>query len=128
MATKLETKNTQTDDKRVKPIILKDDSNGDIFVLEFNRDTVKYAEARGFKIGAFDEGQVITTTEELFFYAFRMHHPNKSKADTDKILYEKLHGLPTGMLDRLIDLYVLPVTELRQNEEESKNSTMTAEF
>lgn len=118
----------KTDDKQIKPIILKDESNGDIFVLEFNRDTVKYAEARGFKIGAFDEGQVINTTEELFFYAFRMHHPNKSKADTDKILYDKLHGLPNGMLERLVDLYILPINSLRQDGDETKNSTMTVEF
>lgn len=123
-----EKKVTKAEDKQIKPIILKDDNNGDIFVLEFNRDTVKYAEARGFKISAFDEGVVVSTTEELFFYAFRMHHPNKSKADTDKILYEKLKGLPTGMLERLIDLYVLPINALKQDDEEAKNSTMTVEF
>ena len=123
-----EKKVTKAEDKQIKPIILKDESNGDIFVLEFNRDTVKYAEARGFKIGAFDEGQVINTTEELFFYAFRMHHPNKSKADTDKILYDKLHGLPNGMLERLVDLYILPINSLRQDGDETKNSTMTVEF
>ena len=123
-----EKKVTKAEDKQIKPIILKDDSNGDIFVLEFNRDTVKYAEARGFKISAFDEGVVVSTTEELFFYAFRMHHPNKSRADTDKILYEKLKGMPTGMLERLIDLYVLPINALKQDDEEAKNSTMTVEF
>ena len=123
-----EKKVTKAEDKQIKPIILKDDSNGDIFVLEFNRDTVKYAEARGFKISAFDEGVVVSTTEELFCYAFRMHHPNKSKADTDKILYEKLKGLPTGMLERLVDLYLLPINSLKQDEGEAKNSTMTVEF
>ena len=123
-----ETKVTKAEDEQIKPIILKDDNNGDIFVLEFNRDTVKYAEARGFKISAFDEGVVVSTTEELFFYAFRMHHPNKSRADTDKILYEKLKGMPTGMLERLIDLYVLPINALKQDDEEAKNSTMTVEF
>ena len=123
-----EKKVTKAEDKQIKPIILKDDNNGDIFVLEFNRDTVKYAEARGFKISAFDEGVVVSTTEELFFYAFRMHHPNKSRADTDKILYEKLKGMPTGMLERLIDLYVLPINALKQDDEEAKNSTMTVEF
>ena len=123
-----EKKVTKAEDKQIKPIILKDDNNGDIFVLEFNRDTVKYAEARGFKISAFDEGVVVSTTEELFFYAFRMHHPNKSRADTDKILYEKLKGMPTGMLERLIDLYLLPINALKQDDEVAKNSTMTVEF
>ena len=123
-----EKKTVKPTDTAIKPIILKDESNGDIFVLEFNRDTVKYAEQRGFRIGGLDEGVVVSTTEELFFYAFRMHHPNKSRADTDKILYEKLKGLPKGMLERLIDLYVLPISSLKQEEEEAKNSTMTVDF
>lgn len=120
----------KTEDKQIKPIILKDESNGDVFVLEFNRDTVKLAEARGFKIGAFDEGQVITVTEELFYYSFRMHQPKMSKADTDKILYEKLRGLPNGMFDRLVDLYILPMEALKQqnSEDETKNPKMTVEF
>lgn len=114
--------------EEVKPIIIRDQTNGDVFVLEFNRDTVKMAEQRGFKIGAIDAGVVVSTTEDLFYYAFKMHHPKMSKADTDKILYEKLHGMPEGMLLRLIDLYVLPIEALKQKEEEAKNLTMTVEF
>lgn len=114
--------------EEVKPIIIRDQTNGDVFVLEFNRDTVKMAEQRGFKIGAIDAGVVVSTTEDLFHYAFKMHHPKMSKADTDKILYEKLHGMPEGMLLRLIDLYVLPIEALKQKEEEAKNLTMTVEF
>lgn len=114
--------------EEVKPIIIRDQTNGDVFVLEFNRDTVKLAEQRGFKIGAIDAGVVVSTTEDLFYYAFKMHHPKMSKADTDKILYEKLHGMPDGMLLRLIDLYVLPIEALKQKEEEAKNLTMTVEF
>lgn len=114
--------------EEVKPIIIRDQTNGDVFVLEFSRDTVKMAEQRGFKIGAIDAGVVVSTTEDLFYYAFKMHHPKMSKADTDKILYEKLHGMPDGMLLRLIDLYVLPIEALKQKEEEAKNLTMTVEF
>ena len=121
-------KAVKTEDKQIKPIILKDESNGDVFVLEFSRDSVSFAESRGFKIAELDEGVVVTTTEELFFYAFRMHHPNMSKADTDKILYDKLKGLPDGMIGRLVDLYTVPIKSLRQTEESAKNSTMTVEF
>lgn len=123
-----EKKVTKVEDKQIKPIILKDETNGDIFVLEFDRATVKLAESRGFKINSLEEGLSISAIEELFFYAFRMHQPNKSRADTDKILYEKLHGMPEGMLERLVDLFVLPFNSLVQDEETAKNSTMTVEF
>ena len=127
MATK-DNKATQTETKEVKPIILKDETNGDVFVLEFDRASVKFAEARGFKIGSLDAGMSMSIIEDLFFYAFRKHQPNKSKADTDKILYDKLHGMPEGMLERLVDLFLLPFNTLVQTEESAKNSTMTAEF
>ena len=118
----------KTEDKQIKPIILKDDNNGDVFVLEFDRASVKFAESRGFNINTFDTGLNMSAIEELFFYAFRKHQPNKSKADTDKILYEKLKGIPEGMLERLVELYLLPFNTLMQNEDDSKNSTMTVEF
>lgn len=119
---------TKTDDKQIKPIILKDEINGDIFVLEFDRATVKFAEARGFNVNALDNGLSMSAIEELFFYAFRKHQPNKSKADTDKILYEKLHGMPEGMIERLVELFLFPFNSLMRDEEEAKNSTMTVEF
>lgn len=118
----------KTEDKQIKPIILKDDNNGDVFVLEFDRASVKFAESRGFNINTFDTGLNMSAIEELFFYAFRKHQPNKSKADTDKILYEKLKGIPEGMLERLVELFLLPFNTLVQNEDDSKNSTMTVEF
>lgn len=123
-----EKKNIGTEDKQIKPIVLKDETNGDVFVLEFDRASIKFAEARGFKINTLDEGLSISALEELFFYAFRKHQPNKSKADTDKILYDKLHGMPDGMIERLVELYLLPFNTLVQSGEEAKNSTMTVEF
>ena len=114
--------------KEIKPIILRDDNNGDVFVLEFDRAVVKFAEARGFKINSLESGLSISAIEELFFYAFRKHQPKLSKADTDNILYNKLHGMPDGMMERLAELYLLPFNTLIQSEEETKNSTMTVEF
>jgi len=118
----------KTDDKQIKPIILKDESNGDVFVLEFDRASVKFAESRGFNINSFDSGLNMSAIEELFFYAFRKHHPNQSKADTDKILYDKLKGIPEGMLERLVELFLAPFNTLMQTEDNSKNSTMAVEF
>lgn len=130
MATKRQTETVETPSvENVKPIILKDDKNGDIFVLEFNRSSVKFAESRGFNLAAFEStGVSISMIEELFFYSFRMHHPEKTRAETDKILYEKLCGLPEKMLERLIELYAIPLNTLVQTEDSAKNATMTVEF
>ena len=130
MATKKQIATAETVDlSNVKPITLRDSKNGDVFVLEFNRSSVKFAESRGFNIQQLSEsGLSMTLIEELFFYAFRMHFPEKSKADTDKILYEKLGGMPEGMLERLVELYALPLNALVQTEDSAKNASMTAEF
>lgn len=113
----------------VKPIVLRDDKTNEVYVLEFNRDSIKFAEARKFDINAMGEGGVsISAIEDLFCYAFRMHHPNVTKAQTDKILYEKLGGIPEGLLERLVELYLVPFNSLIRTEESAKNATMTMEL
>lgn len=112
----------------VKPIILRDDKTNEVYVLEFNRDSIKFAEARKFDINAMGEGVSISAIEDLFFYSFRMHQPNVSKAQTDKILYEKLGGIPEGMIERLVNLYIVPFNSLMRTEESAKNATMTMEL
>lgn len=116
---------TEEEIKEIKPIYLTGD-RGEAYILEFDRATVKYAEQHGFNTDA--ETIRITDAEELFFYAFRKHHPNISRADSDKILYEKLHGFPKGMFERLVELFALPYNALVQTEEDEKNATMTAQF
>ena len=112
----------------VKPIVLRDDV-GNVYVLEFNRDTIKFAEARGFKVQVLEDGVSMSAIEELFFYAFRMHHPNMSKANTDKILYEDLGGLHEGMLERLVELFLTPFNTLIATSEDAvKNSKMTVDL
>lgn len=120
--------NTVTPSKNtIKPIVLRDDC-GNVYVLEYSRDSIKFAEARGFKAQALEDGISISNMEDLFFYAFRMHHPNMSKANTDHILYDKLGGFPDGMLERLAELYMVPFNTLLQDGDKAKNSKMTVEF
>ena len=118
---------TKATNTTVKPIILRDDREN-VYVLEYNRDSIKFAEARGFKTQALEDGISISNMEDLFYYAFRMHHPNVSKATTDHILYDELGGFPEGMLERLAELYMVPFTTLIQDGDKAKNSTMTVEF
>ena len=114
--------------ERVKPIKIHDAETGDEYVLEFDRESVKFAEARGFDIE--DVGKYpMTKIPELFFYAFRMHHKNVSRANTDKILFEELGGLPEGVAERLGALYAAPFEALNgKSNSEAKNSRMTVEL
>lgn len=115
--------------EEVKPIILRDDEKGVTYTLEFNRESIKFAEMRGFDID--DLGKYpMSKMPELFFYAFRMHHKNVSREKTDKILFDDLGGMQPGMIERLAMLYAEPFKALTPDEDEAqpKNSHMTVEM
>ena len=114
--------------ERVKPIKLTDTETGDEYILEFDRESIRFAEARGFDID--DVGKYpMTKIPELFFYAFRMHHKNVSREKTDRILFEDLGGLPKGVAERLGALYAAPFEALSQNEDKTvKNPKVTVEL
>lgn len=110
----------------MKPIILKNKDTE--YTLEFNRESVKFAEMKGFKfedVANFPMSKI----PELFFYAFRMHHKNVAREKTDKIL-EELGGLPEGFIERLVELYTAPFDFLTVVEEgeERKNSKWAVEM
>lgn len=111
----------------IKPIVIKDKETSEEFVLEFNRESVKFAEDRGFSMD--DVGnKPMTGIPDLFFYAFRMHHKNVARDKTDKILFDKLGGLTSGMIERLGQLYAAPFDCLISDEDAPKNSKMTVEM
>lgn len=120
--------NEVNENEKVKPIILHDEDRD--YTLEFNLDSVRFAQNRGFD--ADDVGRFpVVKIEELFFYAFRWHHQNVSKEKTDKILWDKLGGisnLPDGFVERLIMLYYDPINAVKNAEEAGKNASMTVEM
>lgn len=109
--------------KEVKPIILTDET-GAKYTLEFNRMSVKYAESKGFDIEDISKHPV-TRIPELFHFAFYMHHKGISREKTDT-LYENIGTLPDGFLERLIELYGIPVKTLFEGS--GKNATVTVEM
>lgn len=113
----------------VKPIILTDHDTDEKYVLEFSRESVKFAEARGFDVDDVSK-YPMTKIPELFFYAFRMHHRNIARERTDRILFDDLGGLSNAALERLIMLYATPFEALtdRSEDGEQKNSRMTVEM
>lgn len=113
----------------VKPIILTDTDTNEKYILEFNRESVKFAEARGFSIDDVSNFPM-TKSIDLFWFAFRMHHKSISKEKAERMLFDDLGGMPTGMLERLIQLYQAPFETLIDDKEddEPKNSKMLVEF
>lgn len=116
-------------DERVRPVRLVDKETGQEYILDFSRDSVRFAEARGFKP---DEVMDFPSTKipELFFYAFRKNHKNVAKNQSDAILFEQLRGISAPLLERLIQLYnQAALTHLIATEEDvEKNARMTVEL
>ena len=115
--------------EKVKPIRLIDNETGESYILEFNRDTVKWAEQRGFDPELVTKFPM-TVGHDFFFYAFRMHHKNIARDKTDFILDEVLGGIneTTGKIfGRLIDLYYETYSTFTDEEAES-NPRMAVEL
>ena len=111
--------------EKVKPIIL---TIGDkTYTLEFNRNSVVSAERAGLDLEQIKTAPT-TTIPLLFFAAFRMHHPEVTQKDTDKILLETLHGLKPEEIQRLGELYAAPTNALLNTSEDDgdrKNVTIS---
>lgn len=122
--------NEFSENERVRPIILHDADDGRDYTLEFDLESVRWAQSRGFD--ADDVGKFpVIKMEELFYYAFRKHHKNVPKEKTDKILWNKLGGignLPDGFVERLMLLYYDPMNAVKNAEEAGKNASMTVEM
>ena len=112
---------------RVKPVIIHDTENNRDYTLEFNRDSIKFAEARGFVIDDVDKYKM-TKIPEFFWYAFRMHHPSVSLAQAEKLL-DRAGGLSEALGRRLGELWAVPFEALAPEEDgDEKNVTVTVEL
>lgn len=122
-------KNTEvTEDEKIIPITITDTESGNAYILEFNAESVKFAESRGFDIDDVPKYPV-SKVPELFYYAFRMHHKVLPKDKVDKI-YESVLPLPEGMLARMQLLYLAPLKSMFASDGdcERKNTRMTVQF
>lgn len=115
--------------QEVTPIVISFGDTGTTYTLEFNRVVIKMAERNGFKMDIFSENSNLysfpmTNIEELFYYAFQMHHRGMSKELTNKILYDDLGGLSNEFIQKLVLLYTLAYSSLI-NEGTPKNANVT---
>lgn len=116
--------------ERPNPITIKN-KNGDVYTLDYDRSTCAAINKAGFR------GDEIESNPEemlplLFFGAFKKHHRKLSKADTDKILEDMGGGMPTKMIERLVELYLQGreglIVEDEEFEEHAKNTGWTIEI
>ena len=95
------------------------------YTLEFNRNSVVSAERMGFDVENIKTAPM-TTIPLLFFAAFKMHHPEIKRAETDRILFDILKGLKESEVKRLVELYIEPTSTLiNSDEDERKNVTIS---
>ena len=92
--------------ERYNPVVLTDTETGEKYTLDFNRESVRFAESRGFAIMELEKYPM--TFYDLFYYAFRMHHKNVPRDKTDRMIDEGfggIAGIPAAMTERLLELY-----------------------
>ena len=117
-------------DERIEPIRITDNDTGKVYVLDFNRESVRFVEQQGFKIDeTFDYPNV--NIPKLFYFAFRANHKNTVSLNQAQALLDKLGGLTEDIAIRLIDLYrqATAANNIIQDKEDlEKNSRVTVEL
>ena len=113
---------------KVQPLVIRDtEKNTHKYTLEFNRESVAWAERRGFKINEVADYPV-TGVSDLFFYAFRMHHKGITHDMTDAILTDIGGWNTEGLIKRLMALYDAGMESLNAAGGEEKNAKYALEF
>ena len=112
--------------KRVQPIVIKDEHGEEKYVLEFDRNSVRYAESQGFDVTAVDK-KPFTELTDLFYFAFRKNHPKVTREQAEQVLQD-IGRLSTPLVERLVALYNATLETLMADEDSLKNAKMTVVF
>lgn len=115
-------------ESRINPIRLTVAESGETYELDFNRDSVQFAERREFVLDDVLKFPQLKVAE-FFWYAFRWHHKSVSAEQAKKIL-EKMGGLTPKVLERLMLLYqqAQMSNNLQDEEDLEKNGAVTVEL
>jgi len=115
--------------ERMNPMIITDPAEGREYTLEYNRRTIAKAEQAGLDVQKL-ESSPMAMIPLLFWGAFLWHHPQITKDQTDKILFEGLGGLGEAEMEYLGKLYAEPFKTLVASDEEGLTNPrkMTVKF
>ena len=115
--------------ERVPSVKIADNETNTTYELDFCRDSIRFAEQRGFDVEEVVKFPV-TKFPELFFYAFRMNHRSLARTQTDA-LYKRLGGYSPEFLDRLLLLYDqarMANNVVEETEDMGKNGNLVVEL
>lgn len=113
----------------INPIKITDKEENKIYVLEFDRASVKFAESQGFVFNTALKGTApLTATTDLFYYSFRKNHKDVTREKAEEILFKKLKGLSGEMLTRLYELYAYTLSTLVCDINAEENPTIAVEL
>lgn len=113
---------------RVAPIKITDKETNHVYVLDFNRESVQFAESNGFDWDLVSS-QPATLIPLIWYCAFRRYDRRISRDKTTQLL-EDLGGMRVDWLKRLKELYDQSMASLiadpdKANEEDAKNAKLT---
>lgn len=111
---------------RIEPVIVHDHETNKDYTLEFNRESIKFAEGRGFRVEDVDY-YPMTKVPEFFWYAFRWHHPAVSLNQAEKML-DRMGGMSEPLAKRLGELWAVPFQALAHQDGDEKNVTVTVDL
>lgn len=111
--------------EKLNPMIITDPEEGREYTLEYNRRSVAKTEQAGFNINEL-ETKGMTMIPLMFWGAFLMHHPYMTKDQTDRILFDCLHGLKAEEMEHLGKLYAASFKTLAADEDEQGNPRQMA--
>jgi hypothetical protein len=106
--------------KAAKPVVLEGDPE---YTLEFSRASVCQAEDEGFEFDSLNSGKGMARVfvyAELFRHAFKMHHPEITTEDADRI-FDEICVDKEALVKRLMQLFMKPMVVLMDANE--KNGT-----
>ena len=106
--------------EKLNPMVITDPENGSEYTLEFSRRSISKVEQAGFNINLI-ETQSMTMIPLMFWGAFLMHHPQMTREQTDKILFDGLGGLSEEEMGYLGRLYAVPFESLIASEGKETN-------
>lgn len=113
---------------RVNPIRITLQSSGETYELDFNRESVRFAEMHGFELDNVTRFPA-SKIPEFFYFALRKNHKKLSRTQADDI-FEEIGGVTGKVLSRLIALYnQAALTHVIVSEEDyEKNARVTVEM
>ena len=117
--------------ERVNPIRITDKTTGEIYTLDFSRESIAFMDRQGFAMDDSVTQFPVTKIPKLFYYALRAVHKNTISENRANALLEKIGGLTPAMINRLNELYyqaAMSNNVLQDDDDLGKNADVAVEM